>query len=169
VASIFCSDAPCHMTTSASAPLSLAANATACAWLPALIAITPLALSSCVRWLSLFSAPRALNDPVRWKSSHLRRARSVRLLSVGVRARRSPIVARARSTSSLVGSSGSATLPERLIQQDRGGVRRVEAVDGAGLHGDGDLDVGSVSPVRVEAGVLGADDERRRLRQVGVL
>ena len=53
----------------------------------------------------MFSAPRTLNEPVRWKSSHLRRAPSVRLESSGVRGRRSPIVARARSTSSRVGST----------------------------------------------------------------
>jgi hypothetical protein len=38
--------------------------------LPALIAITPRCFSSVVRLEILFSAPRALNEPVRWKSSH---------------------------------------------------------------------------------------------------
>ena len=54
------------------------ANATAWAWLPALIAITPRALSSALRLLILLSAPRTLKEPVRWKSSHLRRAAIVR-------------------------------------------------------------------------------------------
>ncbi len=66
-------------------PSAAAANATAWAWLPALIAITPPRFSSAESELILFSAPRDLNDPVRWKSSHLSRAPSVRLDCSGVR------------------------------------------------------------------------------------
>src|SRR5206468_343901 len=77
-------------------------HATACAWLPAEMVITPRRRSSGVSELNLFSAPLDLNEPVRWKSSHFRCARSARERSVGVRARRSPIVARARATCSRV-------------------------------------------------------------------
>src|SRR5216683_3086439 len=61
------------MTISASTPASRAAHATACAWLPAEIEITPARFSSPVSCESLFSAPRTLNEPVRWKSSALKR------------------------------------------------------------------------------------------------
>src|SRR3954468_890800 len=157
VAAIFCSDAPCHMTTSASMLSVAAANAAACAWLPALIAITPLRFSSPVRLLILFSAPRDLKLPVRWKSSHLRRAPIVRFESSGVRFSRSPIVARARSTSSLV-----TTLPHRLEEQDGGGGARVQRVGGSRAHRDLDLHVGEGTPGVRQAVVLGADQERRR-------
>ena len=53
---------------------------------------------------SLFSTPRGLNEPVRWKSSALRKTRgpSVAELNIGVRWRSSPIVSRAARTSSAV-------------------------------------------------------------------
>src|SRR5215211_7117419 len=65
------------------------------------MAITPRRPSSTERFAILFRAPRTLNDPVRWKSSHLSRAPSVRDDRVGVRGRREAIVSRARRTSSL--------------------------------------------------------------------
>src|SRR6266545_3635330 len=48
-AAIFIGDAVCHMTTSASIPSSADAYASACAWLPAEIEMTPRSFSSCVR------------------------------------------------------------------------------------------------------------------------
>src|SRR6266567_1071847 len=84
------------MTTSASMPSSADAYASACAWLPAEIEITPRAFSSSVSVASLFSTPRGLNAPVRWRSSALKctgtptRSESVRELSIGVRWTRPP-------------------------------------------------------------------------------
>ena len=53
------------------APSSRAASATPCAWLPALAATTPRARSSSVSREIRVYAPRILNDPVRWRFSHL--------------------------------------------------------------------------------------------------
>ena len=53
------------MKTVAETPTSLAANATAWAWLPADGAITPAARSASESESSLVYAPRILNDPVR--------------------------------------------------------------------------------------------------------
>src|SRR5260221_7756723 len=128
--------------------------------------ITPRVRSSGVRLLILFSAPRGLNEPVRWKSSHLRRAPIMRLVCSGVRARRSPIVARARSTSSRVGTS--TTLAYRLEEEHAGARRGVEAVGGARGRRDCDLFVREAAPLVAQAFVLRADDERGWLRQVGV-
>jgi len=47
-------------------PSSRAAHATAWPWLPALAATTPAARSSDDSVLSLLTAPRILNAPVRW-------------------------------------------------------------------------------------------------------
>src|SRR6516165_6319201 len=121
------------MTMRASTPYSPAANAVACAWLPAEIAITPRRFSSSLSVLSLFRAPRGLNEPVRWKSSHFRRAPSVRERSVGVRTRWRWTTERARTT-----SLRSTTLPHRLEEEDRGSGGRVEAVGAAA--GDRDRD-----------------------------
>ena len=88
------------MTISASSPASRAAHATACAWLPAEIEITPRARSSSVSSAIRFSAPRTLNEPVRWKSSALKcasapsRSESVAERSSGVRWTRPAIVSR---------------------------------------------------------------------------
>jgi len=57
------------MYTTASMPNSLAARATAWPWLPALAAITPAARSASLRLEILLTAPRILNDPVRWRFS----------------------------------------------------------------------------------------------------
>ena len=50
-------------------PASRAAQATACAWFPALTATTPAARSSSVRVATQLTAPRILNEPVRWRFS----------------------------------------------------------------------------------------------------
>ena len=84
-------------------PSSAEQYASACAWLPAEIPITPRAFSSGVSEASLVSTPRGLNEPVRWKSSAFRctsRARQLARASadvnVGVRCRRPAIASRAR-------------------------------------------------------------------------
>src|SRR5689334_2694517 len=59
------------MNTVASMPSSRAAQATAWPWLPALAARTPAARSASPRPVSLLTAPRILNDPVRWRFSAL--------------------------------------------------------------------------------------------------
>src|SRR5207249_9446235 len=96
-------------------PSSAEAYATACAWFPADQVITPRDRSSGASHDSLLSTPRALNEPVRWKSSAFKYARSTPTVrarvaeeKVGVRWTRSPIVSRAASTSSRV-TGGSAT------------------------------------------------------------
>ncbi len=69
MAAIFVSLASRHITISASTPYSRAASASACAWLPAEIAITPRRRSSSVSAATRLNAPRALNAPTRWNSS----------------------------------------------------------------------------------------------------
>ena len=66
-------------------PSTADAYASACAWLPAEIEITPRAFSSSVSVASLFSTPRGLNEPVRWRSSALKWTRHADAL--GERAR----------------------------------------------------------------------------------
>jgi hypothetical protein len=104
VAAILASLAPRHMTTSASIPSLAAPHASACAWFPAEIPITPRARSSGVSDESLLRTPRTLNDPVRWKSSAFSQTRSpsVREPKVGVRCTRPRIRSAAASTSSRV-------------------------------------------------------------------
>ncbi len=53
-------------------PASRAAQATACAWLPALAATTPAARWASPSVDSLLTAPRILNEPVRWRFSAFR-------------------------------------------------------------------------------------------------
>src|SRR5437879_4636175 len=57
----------------ATAPISRAAHATACPWLPALAATTPAARSASPSCEILLYAPRTLNDPVRCRFSALRK------------------------------------------------------------------------------------------------
>ncbi len=52
-------------------PASRAAHATAWPWLPALAATTPARFSSSESVLILLTAPRTLNEPVRWRFSAL--------------------------------------------------------------------------------------------------
>src|SRR5438128_9759561 len=60
------------MNTVAWTPASRAAHATACPWLPALAVTTPAARWSAPSEPTLLTAPRILNDPVRWRFSALR-------------------------------------------------------------------------------------------------
>src|SRR5581483_4009465 len=108
------------MTTSASSPSSRAPQATAWAWLPAEIEMTPRSFSAGESAASFASTPRTLKEPVRWNSSALRnasapsRSDSVLERRSGVRCRRPPAAARARSTSGR----------ETLIALARGAARR---------------------------------------------
>ncbi len=87
-------------------PSSRDAHATACAWLPAEIVITPRLFSSSPSADSVLRTPRTLNEPVRWKSSAFRcasapsRSESVAERSSGVRWTRPWMTRCARSTSS---------------------------------------------------------------------
>ena len=54
-------------------PTIRAASATPCAWFPDEYATTPRARSVAVSNRSLFSAPRILNEPARWRFSHLKK------------------------------------------------------------------------------------------------
>ena len=113
--SIFEIGASVGMNTSQGTPRERAACAHAQAWLPALPAVTPRRQPS-PSAASLFSAPRILNDPVRWRFSAFRTTSvPVRWLSVsdgrtGVWRAMSPIAARARamSASSMVRSGAAA-------------------------------------------------------------
>ena len=61
------------MTIVAAIPIRSAWYATACAWLPAETASTPLARSAGVSCAILLSAPRSLNDAVNCRFSNLRK------------------------------------------------------------------------------------------------
>src|SRR4051794_36679850 len=96
------------MKTVAVRPSSWAASATPCAWLPALAATTPRAFSSGDSRLIRVYAPRILNEPARWRFSHLRctgpptRSDSARLYSSGVGRTTPASTSRAARTSSRV-------------------------------------------------------------------
>src|SRR6476469_959091 len=98
------------MKTVAAIPSSRAANATAWPWLPALAAITPAARSASSSVDSLLTAPRILNDPVRWRFSAFSQTRppvscdSVSEPYTGVTRARPPSRSRAASTSASVGA-----------------------------------------------------------------
>jgi hypothetical protein len=110
------------MTTSASIPSTAAAYASACAWLPAEIEMTPRRFSSSESVESLFRTPRGLKEPVRWKSSALKdtsaptRSESVRELSSGVRCSRPAIRSRARETSSSESRSAAVAIARPILR-----------------------------------------------------
>ena len=99
------------MTTRQSICSSAAPQASAWAWLPAEIPITPRSFSSGVSDESLLRTPRALKEPVFWNSSAFRYvcAPSVRELNVGVRWTRPRIRSAACSTSSRVSAISRAS------------------------------------------------------------
>src|SRR3954452_16031039 len=96
------------MNTIALVPSRSAASATPCAWLPALAATTPAARSAGVSREIRTYAPRILNDPARWRFSHLSatgpptRSDSGRDVSTGVSRATSPRSSRAASMSARV-------------------------------------------------------------------
>src|ERR687886_2031083 len=128
------------MTTRASIPSTAAAYASACAWLPAEIEMTPRRFSSSERVESLFRTPRGLNEPVRCSSSALKdtsaptRSESVRELSSGVRCKRPAIRSRARSTSSSVRRSAAVA----TAVDPKGSVLAALAAADEDEHVDGD-------------------------------
>src|SRR5579871_4566057 len=91
-------------------PSSRAAHATACPWLPALAAMTPAAVCSGVKVVMQLTAPRILNDPVRWRFSAFRKQvrpvsrRSDSDVETGVRRTWRSIRSRAASMSASVGA-----------------------------------------------------------------
>src|SRR5439155_786192 len=97
--------APVGSTPTTRAPGRLAATATA---IPALMVTMPRSRCSFDSLDTAKTAPRGLNDPVRWKFSALRyaavpmRSDSERLEKSGVRWRTGPTTSRARSTSATV-------------------------------------------------------------------
>src|SRR3954468_18713300 len=115
------------MKTSHGTPRTRAAWASAHAWLPALPAVTPRAQPS-PRAASLFSAPRTLNDPVRWRfSAFSATAAPVRSLSVsdgstGVRFATSAMATRARATASAVTVCGRSVVAMASVGQRDDGV-----------------------------------------------
>ena len=120
VAATFAALALAYMTTRQSIPSAAAPQASACAWLPAEIPITPRAFSSALSEASLLRTPRALKEPVFWKSSAFSQtcSPSVREEKVGVRWTRPRIRSAAASTSSrahrhrsIVDSSPWTTIP----------------------------------------------------------
>ena len=113
------------MWTSQGTPRTRAANASACAWLPALPATTPSAACG-PSAASLLSAPRILNEPVRCSASALTRTSPpARSLSVsdgrtGVWRATSRTASRAAATSSAETERGHApTEPRRRPRSPR--------------------------------------------------
>src|SRR5439155_2114998 len=109
------------MKTVASMPSSRAAHATAWPWFPALAVTTPAFRSTWLRLSILFTAPRTLNEPVRWRFSAFRRTgRPVRRVNVSelyTGVTRTPFPAsrsRAASTSASVGAVFVAKLEHLL-------------------------------------------------------
>src|SRR4051812_33118885 len=115
------------MKTSQGTPRTRAACARAHAWLPALPAVTPRAQPS-PSAASLFSAPRTLNDPVRWRFSALSatdapvRSLSVSDGSTGVRLATSATAARASATASAVTVCGRSAVATASVGQRDDGV-----------------------------------------------
>src|SRR5438270_3020967 len=116
------------MKTSQRRPRIRAAYASAWPWLPALAATTPAEHPLSPSADSLASAPRSLNDPVRWRFSVLSatvrplRSLSVPELRTGVSRTMLPTARAARRMSSAVGScaacSGSVSARDRHHRVD---------------------------------------------------
>src|SRR3984957_12513150 len=105
------------MMTVAFTPSSAAANATPGAWWPALAATTPRARSSSLSREIRRYPPRALNEPVRCRFSHLRntgpptRSDRTRECSIGVGGRMSRSTSRAAATSSALTEEEVIAMP----------------------------------------------------------
>src|SRR3954451_20996341 len=119
------------MKTVAEMPSSRAAQATAWPWFPALAAITPAARSLSSSVDSLFTAPRILNEPVRWRFSALSqtfvpvRREKVPEPYTGVTRARPSSRSRAASMSASVGAVIVANA-KHLLQNLTNGCQRVE-------------------------------------------
>src|SRR3954447_19963857 len=106
----------------ASTPAPRAAHATACPWLPALAATTPAARSASSSSASLLTAPRSLNDPVRWRFSAFRDTsrpamrENVSEPKTGVTRTAAPTRSRAASIAARSGASIAAFDPDPPLQ-----------------------------------------------------
>src|SRR3954470_16753609 len=129
------------MKTSQGTPRTRAACDSAQAWLPALPAVTPRAQPS-PSAASLFSAPRTLNEPVRWRFSALSAtAAPVRSLSVsegstGVRLATPATAGRASATASAVTVCGRSAVATAAVRQRDGGVGRALRAERQRRHAD---------------------------------
>src|SRR4051812_12038796 len=170
--STFDSGASTGMKTSHGTSRVRAACAQAQAWLPALPAVTPRAQRS-PRAASLFSAPRILNDPVRWRFSALSTtAALVESLSVcdgstGVWRTTSATAARARAMSAASTVCSGARAPiasEASVRQRDDRVHLDLRSTGQG----GDADRRARGRVGLEVGAVDLVDlrERRDVRHV---
>src|SRR4051812_30867650 len=170
--STFDSGASTGMNTSHRTPRVRAACAHAQPWLPALPAVTPRAQRS-PRAASLFSAPRILNDPVRWRFSAFRTtAALVESLSVcdgstGVWRTTSATAARARAMSAASTVCSGARAPiasEASVRQRDDRVHLDLRSTGQG----GDADRRARGRVGLEVGAVDLVDlrERRDVRHV---
>src|SRR6266700_1960881 len=125
------------MKTRAGVPSSRAAHATAWAWFPALAATTPAARSASPSNASLLTAPRILNEPVRWRfsafSQILRPVRRDRVSEpyTGVTRACAAMRPRASSMSASVGAALTWLNPEHLLEDLTNRRQRVEL---AALH-----------------------------------
>src|SRR6185503_15973541 len=152
-------------------PRACAACAHAHAWLPALPAVTPRAQRS-PRAASLFSAPRILNEPVRWRfSAFSTTSVPARRLTVsdgttGVCRAMSATACRARSMSaaSTVRSEAGTVIAGRSVRQCDDRVHL--DLRAAGQGGDADRRAGR--RVGLEVGAVDLVDlgERRDVRDV---
>src|SRR5579862_1258938 len=135
-------------------PRSRAAAATAWPWLPALAATTPAARSSADIVASLLTAPRILNEPVRWRFSAFRTTgrptRALRLSEpyTGVTRACAPIRSRAAWMSESVGVVLVAKVEYLPKDRTHGGERvelsaldRVEEAAQLGIGGDDVLEM----------------------------
>src|SRR5581483_8030970 len=124
------------MNTVAAIPSSRAAHASAWPWLPALAAITPAARSASPSPVSLLTAPRILNEPVRCRFSAFSHTlvpamrESVSEPCTGVTRARPASRSRAASISASVGAVAVAN-SEHLLQDLTNRRQRVEL---PGLH-----------------------------------
>ena len=135
-------------------PSSRAAHATAWPWLPALAATTPAARSSGDSVASVLTAPRILNEPVRWRFSAL--STSSRPISresdadvyTGVTRAWPPIRSRAASMSVSVGAVLVAKMEDLAKDRTHSGERvelpllnLVEQTGELGIPGHGRLEM----------------------------
>src|SRR4051795_6428301 len=121
------------MKIRAGAPAARAAHATAWPWLPALAATTPAARSTSAMTASLLTAPRSLNDPVRWRFSAFRDTsrpamrENVSEPKTGVTRTAAPTRSRAASIAARSGASIAAFDPEHPLQHLLHRRQRIEA------------------------------------------
>src|SRR5579883_640277 len=155
------------MKTVAWIPSSRAAQATAWPWLPALAATTPAARSSGPSSESMLTAPRILNEPVRWRFSAFRTTsrptsrESEAEPNTGVTCAWPPMRPRAASMSASVGAVRVAKV-EHLPKDLMHGGERVEPAFLDRREEEGELGVAAHRLLQVAAGAGGRDREHLR-------